>query len=66
MQAVNGVSVRTPEQWLNYAVQCVPSSYRTYTGTEVPITKQLVEKEAHSQTGKMPVDCRTSRHGPNA
>lgn len=66
MQAVGGVSVRIPEQWLNYAVQNVPSSYRTYAGTEVPITKQLVEEEVYSQTGKTPVDCRTSRHAPDA
>jgi hypothetical protein len=66
MQAVNGMSVRTPEQWLNYAVQRVPSSYRTYNGLEVPITKELVEGEACAQTGTTPVDCRTSRHGPNA
>ena len=66
MQAVDGESVRIPEQWLHYAVQGVPSSYRTYAGTDLLITKQLVEDEAQSQTGKTPVDCRTSRHGPNA
>ena len=66
MQAVDGMSVRTPEQWLNYAVQNVPSSYRTYAGIEVPITRQLVEEEVYSQAGKTPVDCRTSRLGPDA
>jgi len=65
MQAVDGKSVRIPEQWLNYAVQSVPSSYRTYGGTDVLITKKLVEEEAQSQTGKTPVDCRTSRFGPD-
>jgi hypothetical protein len=57
--------VRVPERWINYAVQGVPSSFRTLDSTEVPTTTQLVEEEVFSQTGKQPVSCRTSRHGAN-
>jgi len=65
IRALDGDAVRTPERWINYAVQGVPSSFRTLDGTEIPTTTQLVEEEVCSQTGKQPVSCRTSRHGPN-
>ena len=64
MRAVNGTEVRTPERWINYAIQGVDSSYRSVLGADIPTTAQLVAEEAFSQTGVMPVDCRTSRHGP--
>jgi hypothetical protein len=63
--ALDGDAVRVPERWINYAVQGVPSSFRTLDSTEVPTTTQLVEEEVFSQTGKQPVSCRTSRHGAN-
>jgi hypothetical protein len=65
LNALDGDAVRTPERWINYAVQGVPSSFRTLDGTEIPTTTQLVEEEACSQTRKQPVSCRTSRHGAN-
>ena len=65
LRALDGDSVRTPERWINYAVQGVPSSFRTVEGTDLPITTQLVEEEACSQTDKPPVSCRPSRHGAN-
>jgi hypothetical protein len=65
VRALDGDAVRTPERWINYAVQGVPSSFRTLDGTELPTTTQLVEEEVCSQTGKQPVSCRTSRHGAN-
>jgi hypothetical protein len=65
LNALDGDTVRIPERWINYAVQGVPSSFRTLDGTEIPTTTQLVEEEACSQTGKQPVSCRTSRHGAN-
>ena len=66
MRALEGNSVRVPEQWINYAVQGVASSYRTMAGADVPTTTQLVSKEASTQTGIQPVNCRASRHGPNS
>jgi hypothetical protein len=65
VRALGGDAVRTPERWINYAVQGVPSSFRTLDGTELLTTTQLVEEEVCSQTGKQPVSCRTSRHGAN-
>jgi hypothetical protein len=65
LKALDGDAVRTPERWINYAVQGVPSSFRILDGTEIPTTTRLVEEEACSQTGKQPVSCRTSRHGAN-
>jgi hypothetical protein len=59
-KALDGDAVRTPERWINYAVQRVPSSFRTLDGTQIPTTTQLVEEGACSQTGKQPVSCRTS------
>jgi hypothetical protein len=64
-RALDGDAVRVPERWINYAVQGVPSSFRTLDSTEIPTTTQLVEEEVFSQTGKQPVSCRTSRHGAN-
>ena len=65
LRALEGDAVRIPERWINYAVQGVPSSFRTLEGTEIPTTNQLVEEEVCSQTGKQPVSCRASRHGAN-
>ena len=65
LRALDGDAVRTPERWINYAVQGVPSSFRTLDGTEIPTTTQLIEEEVCSQTGKQPVSCRASRHGAN-
>jgi hypothetical protein len=65
LRALDGDAVRIPERWINYAVQGVPSSFRTLEGTELPTTNQLVEEEVCSQTGKQPVSCRASRHGAN-
>ena len=65
VKALGGDTIRVPEHWINYAVQGVPSSFRTLDGTELPTTTQLVEEEVSSQTGKQPVSCRTSRHGAN-
>ena len=65
LRALDGDAVRIPERWINYAVQGVPSSFRTLGGTEIPTTTQLVEEEVCSQTGKQPVSCRASRHGAN-
>jgi hypothetical protein len=65
LRALDGDAVRIPERWINYAVQGVPSSFRTLDGTEIPTTTQLIEEEVHSQTGKQPVSCRASRHGAN-
>lgn len=65
LRALDGEAVRTPERWINYAVQSVPSSFRTLEGTAIPTTTQLIEEEVCSQTGKQPVSCRTSRHGAN-
>lgn len=65
VRALGGDAVRIPERWINYAVQGVPSSFRTLDGTELLTTTQLVEEEVCSQTGKQPVSCRTSRHGAN-
>ena len=65
VRALDGDAVRIPERWINYAVQGVPSSFRTLDGTELPTTIQLVEEEVCSQTGKQPVSCRASRHGAN-
>ena len=65
VRALDGDAVRIPERWINYAVQGVPSSFRTLDGTDLPTTTQLVEEEVCSQTGKQPVSCRTSRHGAN-
>jgi hypothetical protein len=65
LKALDGNAVRTLERWINYAVQGVPSSFRTLDGTKIPTTTQLVEEEACSQTGKQPVSCRTSRHRAN-
>jgi len=65
VRALDGDTVRTPERWINYAIQGVPSSFRALDGTELPITTQLVEEEVGSQTGKQPVNCRPSRHGAN-
>jgi hypothetical protein len=64
-KALGGDAIRIPERWINYAVQGVPSSFRTLDSTELPTTTQLVEEEVCSQTGKKPVSCRTSRHGAN-
>jgi hypothetical protein len=52
IRALDGDAVRIPERWINYAVQGVPSSFRTLDGTELPTTTQLVEEEVCSQTGK--------------
>jgi hypothetical protein len=65
VRALDGDAVRIPERWINYAVQGVPSSFRTLDGIDLPTTTQLVEEEVYSQTGKQPVSCRTSRHGAN-
>lgn len=66
MRAVDGDSIRLPEQWINYAVQGVDSAYRTLGGESIPTTKEMVAEEALSQTGQTPVDCRISRHGASA
>ena len=65
VNAVEGDAVRIPERWINYAVQGVPSSYRTLQGADLPTTTQLVEEEVCSQTGKQPISCRASRYGAN-
>jgi hypothetical protein len=46
LKALDGDAVRTPERWINYAVQGVPSSFCILDRTEIPTTTQLVEEEA--------------------
>jgi hypothetical protein len=65
LRALDSDAVRTPERWINYTVQGVPSSFRTLDRTEIPTTTQLIEEEVCSQTGKQPVSCRASQHRAN-
>lgn len=66
IRAVGGMSAALPETWHNYAVPHVATTYRSLTGEVIHTTVEMVEAEAATQTGKRPVNCRPSRHGPNA
>lgn len=52
VRALDGDAVRIPERWINYAVQGVPSSFRTLDGTELPTTtrKRSTRRQASSQS----------------
>jgi hypothetical protein len=59
-------SITLPTKWYNYAVQGTPTAIPSLVGGSIPITQELVHKEATSQTGAQPANCRQSRHGADA
>ena len=65
IQAVGGTNAALPETWHNYAVPRVADTYQNLNGILTHTTLQMVEEEAALQTGKRPVSCRPSRHGPS-
>ena len=66
IRAVGGTSAALPETWHNYAVPHVATSYKSVEGDVVYTTLEMIVEEVTSQTGKRPVSCRPSRHGPDA
>ena len=64
--AVGGTSAELPETWHNYAVPHVATSYKSLNGDLIHTTLEMVAEEATSQTGKRPISCRPSQHGPDA
>ena len=64
LRVTKGVSVRTPEEWHNYAVPGCPTTVTSLGGGLVDTAKHIRE-EILAQTGQNPIDVRPSRHGVN-